>query len=189
MVDKRTLEQLAQQAMREPRYPNPAIPPSKYYQFFRLLAARIRPRYSVELGVCGGGGSLHLALGYPHGAVLGVDLTNEYPDNIKHIQATCPNFTFWQMDAAEAAIKVEANGKYPIDILFIDTVHTYDATIREFNTWRPLMHRDGIVILDDLFRPGMLDAWNELQGRDKIRLDFLHLGGAPTDGGLGCILL
>jgi len=173
--------------MSEPIYPDPRFPPSLYYRFFRLLAAHVQPRYSVELGVCGGGGSLHLALGWPYGRVIGIDLGDEfYAEQIEHIRQTCPNFTFWQVDSVFAASCV---GDIRVDILFIDTTHTYEQTMAEFNAWLPLMQPGGIVMLDDLFRPGMDRAWEEVQG-DKIRLDRLHVGGGGADtGGFGVVLL
>ena len=73
-----------------------------------------------------------------------------------------------------------------IDILFIDSIHTYEQTMKEFNAYRPYLSSRAIVCLDDLFRPGMEDAYNELPG-DKIRLDDLHIGGSPTDGGFAVL--
>ena len=73
-----------------------------------------------------------------------------------------------------------------MDILFIDTDHTYDRTMGEFTAWKPFLSKKAIVCLDDLFRPGMEDAWNELPGT-KIRLDHLHDGQYPEGGGFGVI--
>jgi len=190
MLDRNAIENLAIRSARMPVYPDPRFPPSLYYRFLYLLATAVQPVYSVELGLCGGGGSLHLALGWPSGKVVGVDVRREYPDNLAHIQQRCSNFEFWETDSVEAAAQAQANSYFPVDILFIDTVHTYEQTLREFNAWKGLFRkgRGSVVVLDDLFREGMLDAWNELPGREKIRLDGLHIGGAPTDGGLGVIL-
>lgn len=180
------MQHLAEAAKFSPSYPDPRFPPSLYYKFLRVLAAAKKPMVSVELGVCGGGGSLHLAMGYPEGKVYGVDVANNYPDNIDHIIQRCGNFSFIRADSKQFAEAIMPNEW--VDILFIDTVHTYDATMEEFNAWQPKLARNAVVALDDLFRVGMDKAWNELPG-EKIRLDFLHIGGSPTDGGFGVLLI
>jgi len=167
-------------------YPNSMFPPSPYYRFLRGLAAAKRPAVSVELGVCGGGGSLHLALGYERGRVLGIDIGNEYPTHIRFIEEHCPNFEFMLADSIQVATKIDAI----VDILFIDTIHTYERTMAEWNAWSSLLADGAIVCLDDLNRPGMMDAWNELpKGSIKMTLYRLHPPASPTDGGFGVIQL
>ena len=65
------LKEIAAQALNESAYPDPRFPPSEYYKFLKLLARYQQPNLSVELGVCGGGGSLHLAMGWQQGIVVG----------------------------------------------------------------------------------------------------------------------
>jgi predicted O-methyltransferase YrrM len=136
-----------------------------------LLAANLRPTLSVELGTCGGGGAFHMAIGWPDGQVIGVDHNNSYPENIAYVEEQCPNFKFMQGT---------------IDLLFIDTNHTYQQTWNEFNAYQPYLAREAVVCLDDMFRPGMSQVWMELPGH-KVRLDDLHHGGTPTDGGFGVL--
>lgn len=173
-------------------YPDPRFPPSSYYRFMRRLAEWKKPSMSVELGVCGGGASLHLALGWSGGDVLGIDHALEYPDNITYIKLECPNFYFWRRDAVESAVEFDTVflGRR-VDILFIDTVHTYESTMAEFNAWRRHLIAGSVVLLDDLFRPGMDLAWLELSGLATFsaRYDHLHIGGEPTDGGFGVLVI
>jgi len=122
-VNESVLRHLAVQAGRADVYPSVMFPPSVYYRFLRLLTAYLGPRVSVELGVCGGGASLHMALGYPQGKVFGIDITLEYPDNIEYIKKICPNFSFIQTSSLEAAALYRGP---PVGLLFIDTVHTYE---------------------------------------------------------------
>lgn len=186
LLDKQTVRNIAEAAKFAPVYQDKRFPPSLYYRFLRVLASYKKPLVSVELGVCGGGGSLHLALGYPAGKVYGVDVANNWPENVDHAQKRCNNFIFIRADSKQFAEQFMPNEF--VDILFIDTVHTYDATMAEFEAWEPKLARNAVVVLDDLFRIGMDRAWAELPG-DKIRLDFLHQGGSPTDGGFGVILV
>lgn len=186
-MNYKELHSLAIQAMKDDVYPDARFPPSPYYRFLRRLAEAVKPDVSVELGVCGGGSSLHLALGHPEGYVLGIDIREEYPDNIRYVQQTCKNFYFYKGDSIEAACMLElVAGVRQVDILFIDTVHTYDRTMMEFYAWQEYLVPESYVVLDDLFREGMVRAWDELPG-SKARFDFLHTGGSKTDGGFGVI--
>ena len=56
-MDESFFKELEQRALNTAPFPDPRFPPSPYYRFLRLLAAEMRPRLSVELGVCGGGAS------------------------------------------------------------------------------------------------------------------------------------
>lgn len=181
------IEQLAEQAREEEIYQNDNFPPSLYYRFLKLLAAWKKPALSVELGVCGGGGSLHLAQGFPFGSVVGIDIVNDYPENIKHIEEHFENFEFMIGDSKELAKVV--NDKYgKAGLLFVDTDHTYQNTLDEWNAWYPYLEKNAIVCFDDMFRPGVKEAWDTFPG-EKFRFDYLHVGGEPTDGGFGVIQL
>lgn len=184
MMDRETIEALAHQATKEPIYPNPLFPPSVYFRFLRLLAAHMQAEISVELGVCGGGGSLHLALGSPSGIVIGVDTENKWPENVAYVIQTCPNFDFWcSVYSVPAASMARTLGIYPVDILFLDTWHTYERVWDEFRAWERLLQPGSVVLVDDLFQPGARQAFEELPG-EKVRLDLIH-----DTGGFGAILL
>jgi len=184
IMDADYFRTLAKQAQAMDPWPDPRFPPSPYYRFFMLLAANLHPALSVELGTCGGGGAFHMAVGWPDGRVIGVDHSNSYPENIEHIKERCPNFTFMQGDSVKLAPDIGGLGT--IDLLFIDTDHTYRQTWDEFNAYQPYLAHNAVVCLDDMFRPGMSQVWRELPG-GKVRLDDLHHGGAPTDGGFGVL--
>lgn len=163
--------------------PHHRFPPSPYYRFFRIAAQNLQPRLSVELGVCGGGGSYHLATGYAGGKVIGIDVVEDYKDNTDFIQEHCPNFELWLGDSIELSSEVWLRHGQ-VDFLFIDTVHTYERTLTEFDAWELHLSENAIVCLDDLNRDGMTEAFNELPGQ-KVRLDMLHSG--KTEGGFGVV--
>lgn len=177
---------LAQLALTDPPHPEPRFPPSPYYRFLERLAGAMHPRLSVELGVCGGGGSLHLALGWPRGLVIGIDVTKEYPDNIDYIYNTVSNFQLWLGDSIDLAEAVNQSYGPTVDILFIDTIHTYERTLAEFNAWQPVLAEGAVVVLDDLHRQGMTEAFEAIPG-EHIRLDDLHPGW--DEGGFGVVLV
>jgi len=179
-----TLRALAQQALLDSVYPSLLFPPSPYYRFLKRLAEHLQPGLSVVLGVCGGGCCLHLALGNPQGRVVGVDFAYDHDEQIKHIYSVCPNFTFWHGDSVFDVGQIVSDFGKP-QIVFVDTTHTYHQTMTEFNTWCDYLADDWIMCFDDLFRPGMEQAWNELPS-PKVRLDALHTG-AEEGGGFGVV--
>lgn len=182
-MNEQLLRQWAAQALAMQPYPDERFPPSPYYRFFRVAAQNMQPRLSVELGVCGGGGSLHLALGCPVGKVIGIDVVEDHKENTDYIKAHCPNFELWLGDSI--ALSSDVWLKYgQVDILFIDTIHTYHRTLLEFEAWEICLSDNAIVCLDDLNRDGMEAAFNELPGQ-KLRLDILHPGS--TEGGFGVV--
>lgn len=177
-----TIARLGNEALMASPYPDPRFPPSPYYRFLKLLAREMKARLSVELGVCGGGGSLHLAMASE--IAIGIDYAWDHEENITHIVRNYPNFTFIQGDTVERAPFIfERYGL--IDILFIDTTHTLAQTTMEYQAYKPFMSPNSVICLDDLFRPGMKEAW-EMMPEPKLRLDSLHLSEAG-EGGFGVV--
>lgn len=181
-MEETQIAQIAAGALSRSPLNNPKFPPSPYYRFLEDLAVIMQPTVSVELGVCGGGGSLHLCRGWLNGIVVGVDITIDYPDNIQHIERFYSNYRFILGDSVMVAPRIYKEFGQ-IDILFIDTVHTYDKTMQEFYAYQEFLSDDSIVCFDDLKRPGMSRVWEELPGR-KLRLDYLHPG---EEAGFGVI--
>ena len=189
-MDREMILTLVDQVAKTPRHPDHSFPPARYYTFLQLLAEAVQPQVSVELGVCRGGGSLHLATGYPEGSVIGVDVENLYPDFIARVGELCPNFDFWWMDSILAA-KFYKGGNYDpasIGILFIDTVHTSERALAEYAAWQPFLAQGAVVVLDDRRRPGMQRVWETIPGEERICLDNLHDASCAVDGGFGVIL-
>ena len=143
------LKQLAEQARKEPIYPDDRFPPSLYYRFLKVLAQEMKPRLAVELGVCGGGGSLHMAM--TGCKTIGVDYQWDHEDNVNHIIENYKNFEFMLSDSIAAAPKI-MNKYGKIDLLFIDTDHTYQRTVDEFNAYKPFLADNAIVCFDDILR-------------------------------------
>jgi cephalosporin hydroxylase len=184
-MDREILEQWAKEALAQEPYPDPRFPPSPYYRFLRILAQNLQPRLSVELGVCGGGGSFHLAIGWPEGKVVGVDISGyDYPENRNFIASHCPNFEFWLGDSIHSARAIyEDFGE--VDILFLDSIHTYEHSMAELAAYRPYLSDRAVVCFDDLFRVEMKGLWESLP-EPKVRLDTLH-DGAECGGGFGVL--
>lgn len=176
---------IAEQSKALPIHPDSRFPPSPYFRFLRAATAHIKARVAVELGVCGGGGSLHMCIGTP-GTVIGVDIRDDYPEQTKWIKEQFDNWRFWLIDSLDAAAMATGYSGM-VDLLFIDTIHTYARTMAEYRTWKPLLSKGALVCLDDLHRPGMDRLWAEMP-EPKVRLDWLHPSMSPTDGGFGVVI-
>lgn len=181
-LDAGTIARLGNEALMASPYPDPRFPPSPYYRFLKLLALEMKAKLSVELGVSGGGGSLYLAMGSK--IAIGVDYAWDHDENINHITEHYSNFLFLQEDSVAAAPGIFERYGF-IDILFIDTTHTLKQTMAEYKAYKPFMSPNSAICLDDLFRPGMQEAWNAMP-EPKLRLDSLHIGEGQ-DGGFGVV--
>lgn len=81
-----------------------------------------------------------------------------------------------RMDFAEARTRLEG---VQIDMLHIDGLHDYDAVRSDFETWRPLMNPDGIVLFHDIsaeYDYGSRRYWIELKQKYRT-LEFHHSYG------------
>lgn len=181
-LSEHILQVWANEALQQKPYPSPLFPPSPYYRFLGILSREIKPVVSVVLGVCGGGDCLHMALGNPNGLVVGVDYQDDHPEQIEHIKKACPNFVFYLGDSCESAETIyQKYGK--VSLLFIDTSHTYEQTIKEMEAWKPYLNKGHVICFDDLFRTEMDGFWEHLE-EPKLRLDRLH-DGSECGGGFG----
>jgi predicted O-methyltransferase YrrM len=73
----------------------------------------------------------------------------------------------------------------PIDIAFVDGIHTYDWVMQQFEILRPRMSTGAIMLFDDIDfkKPGcrMAEAWLELAGHQTVA------ASASVEGHVGMI--
>lgn len=66
-----------------------------------------------------------------------------------------------------------------IDLAFIDANHQYQTTINYYNLIKSKVHKNSIIIFDDIhWSEGMQQAWNEIRQDPDIHLsiDIFHMG-------------
>ena len=71
------------------------------------------------------------------------------------------------------------NARARADLVFLDANHTYEATLRYYESLRPLIHRKTILVLDDIhWSRSMNRAWDELRRRSEVTssMDLFDLG-------------
>lgn len=159
--------------------------PSLYYAFFERLTKKMKFHTSVVLGVCGGGDVYHLCKGNKDGTVIGVDIQRDHLPQIEFIEANFKGFQFWHGDSVESAPKIYQRVG-PIDFLFVDSSHTTEQAIQEFEAYLPFLTPNAVVAFDDLLNSEMTGLWESLPD-PKVRMDFLH-DGAVNGGGFGILL-
>lgn len=109
------------------------------YAFLKELCWKLRPKIILEFGVMGAGSTkAFLEVAEKIGArVISIDVDN--------YERACdsPNWEFHQMNDLDFEIDE------PIDILFIDTSHTYEQTLAELKKFAPKVKKTGVILLHD----------------------------------------
>ncbi|MBU8810539.1 O-methyltransferase [Mycolicibacterium goodii] len=57
----------------------------------------------------------------------------------------------------------------PIDLAFVDGIHTYDFVMQQWDILKPLMAPGGLVLFDDItYGQGMHEAWLDIARSDSV---------------------
>ncbi len=73
---------------------------------------------------------------------------------------------YWHKDYSTTVVK---KWKAPIDFLFIDGDHTYDACLQDWNDWSPFVPINGIVMFHDArFGKGDGTYWDGWEGPTQV---------------------
>ncbi len=145
---------------------------STYYRFMYRLCKLVNSKLTVELGVCSGRGTAHLAAG-TNGTVIAIDPN---PWDINYILQKYPNITLKKIYSNDKQV-LESITDGSVDICFVDTNHEYEQVTLETKLWNPKMKVGGIMLFDDInYNDGMKRFWNELS-MNKISLPHLHWTG------------
>ena len=145
-----------------------------YYDFLYRLVENYKPRLVVELGTCTGGSTSYLAAANPDTRVISVDII-QHPEVAKRLSAF-PNVELWTYDTRDPAFKERLENEGPIDVLFIDTEHTYAQARAEFELFSKLVSQEGFILFDDIEMSGVSKFWKELPCK-KSKLNRLHWSG------------
>lgn len=146
-----------------------------YYRFIYFLVRILRPKLSVELGVCTGRGTAHLAAGNLDGMVLAIDPEKHgaFEENTR----LYTNIIFIQKRSDDVEL-LNSIQNQSVDLCFIDSVHAFDYTLKEVKLWTPKMKSGGIFLFDDLeLDEGMKKVLPALPFTNKSLLPDLHHKG------------
>ena len=153
------------------------LKPARIAQILSRLVTYTQSQRILELGTSLGITTAYLAKGASANAqihtieaskeVLNITLQNKLPQVQYHLgtfDEVLPNL-LPQMG--------------PIDYLFIDGNHSYEATLRYFEMAKPFIHNNTVIVFDDIYcSKGMTQAWEEIKQDPmvKVSVDLFFVG-------------
>lgn len=157
-----------------------ALKPKKVAQLIARLAHRFSPDLLIELGTCLGITTAYLAKAVPTAHVISIE---GCPQTARIAQQNLAD-----LGIKNASLKVgNFDNLLPqvlqefqtIDFLFVDGNHRKDATLRYFYACLPKVHRQTVLIFDDIYwSGGMKAAWQEIKNHPQVTLtiDLFYIG-------------
>ena len=119
----------------------------------------------VEIGTFEGRFFIAMALGLAPGEkAFGIDrfdwpdlgVEGRFIDNCTAQGVTSDRYTPWKMDSREITpdeLRERLSGN-PVRFVHIDSHHSRECLTNDLNLVHPVLHRDGIICLDDMLHPG-----------------------------------
>jgi predicted O-methyltransferase YrrM len=150
-----------------------------YYTFLHAFVAQRKPKLVVELGVDTGTSGCFLATGSRETRVISVELDERSVANLRGlaVEHHLDNLTVLHGSSTDLQIARDIRAAGPIDLLFIDTLHTFAQASAEYRLYRPMMSKDGLIVHDDLgLGPEMAAYWRSVR-EPKLELPMLHHSG------------
>ena len=105
----------------------------------------------VELGAGTAWTTISLALAESERRVTGFDPIVR-PERQRYLRLVGPR-TRARIELVDAPGARGPSGDQAVDLLFVDSSHERDETIREFEAWRPVLAPDALVVFDDYGHP------------------------------------
>lgn len=147
-----------------------------YYDFLYHMSKEINAKVIVELGTDKGNSACFLAHGSPNAKVITIGLPiNEFA------KETCSHFKNIEVmfeNTNDLSVPEKLLSKYrEIDLLFIDTEHSFNQAWGEYINYGKLVRKGGIILYDDIdLKDDMKEFWTKLP-EPKISLPHLHWTG------------
>jgi len=143
---------------------------SPYYSLMYLLAKSIHNGLLVELGVESGRGLASLAVANYSNRVIGLD-SHQHPELSRNLK-DFPNVLFFNLPSMPVPRVIRGR---KINLLHIDTEHSYSMAKAEFEAYQPYLASGAYVLFDDLhaIEDEVLTYFNELP-YEKVQDDRMH---------------
>ena len=178
-MDIQRLQQLIEQSLGRP--PEEVIYRDyyKYIPYYHLMYLLVKEMAAdlpesdrltvVEVGMDEGRGAASFAAGSPRADVWGIDNTVRNPP-LYEVLDRYPNIKFLHQESVPPPIWLP-----PINIIHIDTEHTYEQAKSEFDAYKPMLAPGAVVMFDDLHKidDEVQRLFDEIPWR-KIQDDRLH---------------
>jgi len=150
----------------------PAPTTEAYNKFLFHLTKHLKPKLSLETGTDRGRSAAHLALGNPDGLVITIDIDPACKANVDALGIK--NISSF---AADSLAHVGTIPDGALDILFLDSLHTYEHTIAEWRAFQRKVKKGGIAFFDDIHLDGGMERFWSEAGGVKVDLSPLHFSG------------
>lgn len=152
----------------------------RYAKVLYLLIQYCKPKNIIELGTATGVSALYQALARPSANVHTLDGNIQLLEIVKDkfAQMNIKNVEFIP-GVFDKTFPALLNKLQTVDYIFFDGNHTYDATIKYFETALPYIHNKTIFIFDDInWSNEMQRAWKEICAHSSTTLciDIFMMG-------------
>lgn len=144
------------------------------------LARYTKAETILELGTNVGLGAAYLASANSHARVESIEGCPQLTEVARHalsiIKINNVNITSGKFSEE---LKPICEKLEKIDLAFIDGDHSYQGTLSYYNTIKPYLHDQSIVVFDDIYwSDGMSKAWTEIKNKSEVVLsiDVFRLG-------------
>ena len=135
---------------------------NRYYLYLHALVKVTNPRLVVELGTQMGASALFMLRALPqNGRLITIDVSTQR--SILNLVGSDDRLTILSGNDLGPWIVNEVSVRAPIDLLFIDTLHTSSQVTSELEAYGHLRAKSAIVAADDIFlNEDMKQWWNGL---------------------------
>jgi Predicted O-methyltransferase len=155
---------------------------------YAWLVQQRRPATVVEFGSAFGVSGMYFASGLVaagQGHLYSFEINREWADIAeRNIRSICDCVTLTRGTFED---HVDAVVPGPIDLAFVDGIHTYEFVKAQFDTLRPRLSAGGLIAFDDIDfkRPGsrMREAWEEIAADPRVA------GAVEVNGRVGLVEL
>lgn len=149
--------------------------PRRYARMLYRLTRHMRPSLCLELGTSFGISALYMAAGFPSARIVtleGCENTSAMAmKNFQHFPEY--SLSLHQGDFKTVLPQLLPSLNEPVDLLFLDGHHQYEATLAYFDQCLPYLSESAVVIVDDIrWSEGMRRAWKELCHHPKVRMSM-----------------
>lgn len=157
---------------------NEAPTTKAYNTYFYEFARWFLPDFIVETGTDRGRSAAHFAAGNPDAQVLTIDIDAACSQHARELGLD--NIRAITADSLEYVPHIDNES---IDVLFLDSLHTYEHTQAEFVAFFPKVAPGGVIFIDDIhLDEGMNRFWEWLTRcahdyGDVADISELHFSG------------
>lgn len=144
--------------------------------------AKVKTVLEIGAGPCGTAVYFATNVG-PDGFVVSVDLPPEIGGTAPQYEAMAhEKAENWGMvrgvsgdESTRAAVEKALEGR-EVGLLFIDGEHTRTAAMRDYELYRPLLEKDGVIAFHDVLLPDLWPMWCHLRAkRHPVRsIEFIE---------------